>query len=289
MLCFRLSEDKRSKTSKICFCGKSFRTVDDLLLHQELHCKSLQTFRKTGVISCEKCCQKFNNLIDLSNHKEECPYAITCSKCGLGFKRSEYSDHVLKESCFDLDKPYLCQCCNKRFSTFKSYAVHRDICSTRPSWKPEIDKQAPKVPKRCTRCGIEFSSLSEWTSHSSQCQKKKKRGHFFKWRKNGNYCCSNCLTRFKKKQSLKSHYVKCARDSLWNANMRVGETYGEMDGGPFQSFCHTDESEHDTRRYFSPVDEETDYSYEEVGNFFSPIRDDCDDFDDPDLSSEVNN
>ena len=84
--------------------------------------------------------------------------------------------------------------------------------------------------------------------------------------------------------------MKCARDSLWNANMRVGETYGEMeDGGPFQSFCHTDESEHDTRRYFSPVDEETDYSYEEVGNFFSPIRDDCDDFDDPDLSYEVSN
>ena len=289
LLYFRFSQDKRSNTSKNCFCGKSFRTVDDLLLHQELHCKSLQTFRKTGVISCEKCCQNFKYLIDLSNHKEECPYAITCSKCGLGFKRSEYSDHVLKESCFDLDKPYLCQCCNKRFSTFKSYAVHRDSCSTSPSWKPEIDKQAPNVPKRCTRCGKDFFSLSEWTRHSSQCQKMKKRDHFFKWRKNGNYCCSNCLKRFKKKQSLKSHYVKCARDSVWNANMRVGESYGEINGGPNQSFKQTHESKNAPRRYFSPIDEETDHSTEEVGNFFSPIKDDYDDFDDLHFDSEVKN
>ena len=271
----------------ICFCGKSFRTFDDLLLHQELHCKSLQTFKKTGEISCEKCCQKFKYLIDLSNHKEECPYAITCSKCGRGFKRSEYSNHVLNDGCFDLDKPYLCQCCNQRFSSFNTYAVHRDSCSPRPSWKTEIDKQPPKVSKSCKKCGMEFFSLTEWTSHSSECQKKMSKGHFFKWRRNGNYCCSNCHSRFKTKQSLKSHSVKCARDSLWNAKMRIGESYGGLDSSQNQSSYQTEESKETPRNYFSPIDDETHHMHETPVNFFSPIKDDYDDFDDVNCSYEV--
>ena len=70
--------------------------------------------------------------------------------------------------------------------------------------------------------------------------------------------------------------------------MRVGESYGEMDGGQNQSMCQTtNEPKMAPRRYFSPIDEDNDYSNEEVDNFFSPIADDYADFDDLDLSGEV--
>ena len=223
-------------TKSQCYCGKSFRSSHDLSNHQTLHCHTLEEFRKTGLVKCNKCPKTFKCLKDLELHQREdsltspqCPNAITCGTCGNGFNTIDYQDHVSNGNCCNLEKPYRCLKCGISFKVESSYSHHVQICSQKlETTEHGMDHQM--FEKNCDKCGLKFNSIRGWLLHIRKCGKKPIQKHGFEWHHHQNCHCSNCSRRIRRR-NLKSHSKQSTQYSKWKANVSVNGQNVEVDLG----------------------------------------------------------
>lgn len=245
ILC-RPQNGKKNSIKCWCYCGKSFRKTEYLSFHQKLKCETLKKFRKTGLVTCNKCGKTFKNLADLEKHQLNSSCAITCGSCGGGFDRIGYQEHVSSEHCFNLEKPYRCLDCGISYKVESSHSLHVEICSQKLKFTTD-GNQPLGFEKVCEKCGLKFNSSKAWFCHIRECGKKKVEKHGFKWHHHKNCSCSKCSSQSHKRKSIKTHSKPNIQYSEWKANVKINGGNVDVDLGSKLPFLE-DASEPTTKK-----------------------------------------
>ncbi|XP_051063835.1 zinc finger protein 54-like [Phodopus roborovskii] len=154
-------------------CGKCFRTVSGLIVHERIHtaikrnkrniCEKSFTQHSIHKIlerlhtgekpyKCKECGRSFHLLSAFHSHQKlhtgKKPYK--CKECDKSFiHNSHLRTH---QSIHTGEKPYSCKECDKSFTTSSSLRIHQRV-------------HTGEKPYKCMECGKSFSQLSNLRTH----------------------------------------------------------------------------------------------------------------------------
>lgn len=209
-------DQERSYQCDFPHCGKSFRSMGNLRLHQTTH----EDREKFKIFECPSCPRRFAKPAHLKSHEEAVHLKLKpfgCPLCSRTFYNKENMNNHLRFVHLR-EKPLKCDECGKEYRTKITLHAHRE------THKSLSDRTS--YPCRVSGCGKIFR------------QQLTLKGHHNKHHAGGGFTCgvANCLKKFTLKGNMRRHEalhgrqtdfscVKCAKIF---SNLKLLEKHGKI-------------------------------------------------------------
>ncbi|XP_036870062.2 zinc finger protein 891 [Manis javanica] len=195
-------------------CGKAFRRISHLTLHQRSHMNEKQ-------YECNECGKVFNDSSTLRRHVRthtgEKPYE--CDQCGKAFSQKiSLKAHMRIHTG---EKPYECSYCGKSFGTSSYLMVHKRI-------------HTGEKPYGCSHCGKSFGTSSYLIVHKRIHTGEKL------------YECSDCGKAFYASSHLKVHKKIHTGENLYECS-DCGKVFSGLSSLRMHVRTHTGEKPYECK------------------------------------------
>ncbi|XP_073842924.1 uncharacterized protein isoform X1 [Musca autumnalis] len=177
-------------------CGKRYDQSKSLLEHVRLKHPSHTEY------ICEICQKIFTTQHGLNRHSTwthpdaDATQAHTkhkCEQCDRSYvNEKSLQRHMRNDHCLGIDKEYICEICNQRFTTKKGLVVH--LYKTHPAEYHSIQTRAKH---KCELCDSSYGEVADLRRHIRKRHPSSL---------DTEYICEICNQRFTTPRGLKKHY-----------------------------------------------------------------------------------
>ncbi|XP_028128754.2 zinc finger protein 91-like [Diabrotica virgifera virgifera] len=209
-----LQQQHRSKDNYCDICKRNYANQYSLSIHNATHSSDPKTY---VCVICKSFSTQVTDSLFSHIRSEHVKEELYCSECDTHFFSKDWlEDHKMFHKMYKQFEPKGCKVCSREFTTTKQLLVHIQeshsdnslipfkkykctTCNLTLPYKKNLDQHMEHMHSSeekksflCTDCGHSFASISRLTDH-------------MKIHKEGQYVCSFCDKKFKKKPYLNMH------------------------------------------------------------------------------------